>query len=211
MPRIYIDDVSREPYCGIVNEGTYSDISVSWRTCSCCISCWVITLELSGCWRSRRPSLGCDTTITSSRSTTREVSLTAMMSDSWISPAVAINDRSSKLPVRYNLFILMTIQTFCGCKGTKELSPPQSSFIWILMSCRPAKRVPAPNGLTTPALADSLVHQDGRRDADVQRIGYTQHRNADMGIGSLPPLVGQARRLRPHNDGRSLSHIGIVV
>ena len=85
---------------------------------------------------------------------------------------------------------------FYGCKGTTFPLHPQSLFIWIF---------------TLLALAHSLEHEDSGRDADVERISNAQHRNADMGIGSLTPLVSQSRSLSTHHNSGRLTHIGIVI
>ena len=61
------------------------------------------------------------------------------------------------------------------------------------------------------SLSDGLKEQNGSRDRDIERVQATQHRDADMGIGSTPPLVGKSRRFRTHDDGRSLRHRGVIV
>ena len=59
------------------NDGTYCDNLARSLTPSALISRCVSTVELMGWWRSSRPSLGCDTTTTSSKSITFDVSFTS--------------------------------------------------------------------------------------------------------------------------------------
>ena len=44
--------------------------------------------------------------------------------------------------------------------------------------------------ILTVSLSYRLVHENGSRDTDIQGVEPTQHGDADMGIGSLAPLVG---------------------
>ena len=67
MPRIYIDDVRREPYDGIWNDGTNDDKSEMSRRPSAVVSADVNMFDAIGCLRNTKLSLGCDTTTTSSR------------------------------------------------------------------------------------------------------------------------------------------------
>ena len=47
--------------------------------------------------------------------------------------------------------------------------------------------------------------------ADIQRVTYPQHRNSDMRIGCLTPLVRQSRCFRPYDNSRGAHHIRLVV
>ena len=32
-----------------------------------------------------------------------------------------------------------------------------------------------------------------------------------MSVGGIAPDIGESRRLRPHDDGRALPHVGIII
>ena len=74
IPRIYIDDVRREPYTGIWNEGTKRERSEMSRMPIMPASLDVKILEAMGWLRRIELSFGCDTTTTSSRLKTLDVS-----------------------------------------------------------------------------------------------------------------------------------------
>ena len=72
---MYVEDVSRDPYCGTARVGVKAASWLMLRIPRRESSVSVNTVLLRGCWRSRATSFGCDTTISSSRSITRDVSI----------------------------------------------------------------------------------------------------------------------------------------
>ena len=77
MPLIYMDEVMREPYDGIIRDGTYPVMPLRLLAPIRCSERSVSTVLASGCCLSRTPSFGCETTTTSSRSTMRDESAAA--------------------------------------------------------------------------------------------------------------------------------------
>ena len=63
-------------------------------------------------------------------------------------------------------------------------------------------------GIFAGALWD-LSHGGG--DGYVQRVQFSQHRNADMGVCGLAPTIGQACGLRPHHDSHRALHVRIII
>lgn len=61
------------------------------------------------------------------------------------------------------------------------------------------------------SLANSLEHQDGGRDGDIQRVANAQHRYLDVFISCLAPLVGQSCCLSTHDNSRRMDHIRLVI
>ena len=60
-------------------------------------------------------------------------------------------------------------------------------------------------------LPDGLEHEDGGRNADVQGVEPAEHGDADMGIGSLAPLLGESCGFRSHHDGGRACHVVVVI
>ena len=60
-------------------------------------------------------------------------------------------------------------------------------------------------------MSDGLEHEDGGTDADVEGVETPEHRDADVGIGSLAPLLGKSCRFSSHHDGRGWAHVVVVI
>lgn len=61
------------------------------------------------------------------------------------------------------------------------------------------------------ALAYGLEHEDGGRHGDVEGVADAQHRNLDVSIGCLAPLVGESCSFSTHDDGGGAHHIGLII
>ena len=60
-------------------------------------------------------------------------------------------------------------------------------------------------------MTNGFKEKNGSRDRNIEAVEATEHRNADVGIGGLPPLRSETRGLSTHDNGRGTTHIGVVI
>ena len=57
----------------------------------------------------------------------------------------------------------------------------------------------------------SLEEEDGGADGDVEGVETAEHGDADVGIGGLSPLVGEACGFGSHDYSGGATHVDVVI
>ena len=60
-------------------------------------------------------------------------------------------------------------------------------------------------------LPNRLEEEDGGANGDVERVETAEHGDADVGIGGLAPLVGEACGFGSHDYCGGTAHVDVVI